>query len=169
MNLKRILIAVDDSEFAAHAADVGVELAKSLHAEVAFVTVYDPSVGPGRMWGVPADRLAEMSEHASKRLLATFWEPTATHSEFVEPGEPASKIIEVANNWHADLIVMGSHGRGKVMGLLLGSVSQGVLHHAPCPVLVVRARNHERNARHSEGTIEVRTEMSGRGAEHALR
>ena len=142
MSFKRILIAVDDSEIAAHAADVGVELAKSLHAEVGFVTVYDPSVGPGRIWGVPADRLAEMSEHAAKRLLATFWDPTATHPfvpEFVEPGEPASKIIEVANNWHADLLVMGSHGRGKIQGLLLGSVSQGVLHNARCPILVVRA------------------------------
>jgi nucleotide-binding universal stress UspA family protein len=74
MSFKRILIAVDDSEFASRAADVGVELAKSLHAEVGFVTVYDPSVGPGRMWGVPADRLAEASEHAAKRLLATFRE-----------------------------------------------------------------------------------------------
>lgn len=137
VNLKRILIAVDDSEFAARTADIGVELAKSLHAEVGFVTVYDPSVGPGRMWGVPADRLAEMSEFAAKHFLATFRKPTATRravvSEFVEPGEPATKIIEVANNWHADLIVMGSHGRGKIQGLLLGSVSQGVLHHSPCP------------------------------------
>ncbi len=142
MSFKRILIAVDDSEFASRAADVGVELARSLHAEVGFVTVYDPSVGPGRMWGVPADRLAEASEHAAKSLLATFREPIETRSvvpEFVEPGEPASKIIEAANNWQADLIVMGSHGRGKVQGLLLGSVSQGVLHNARCPVLVVRA------------------------------
>jgi len=86
---------------------------------------------------------AEMSEFAAKHSLATFRKPTATRRsvvpEFVEPGEPASKIIEVANNWHADLIVMGSHGRGKIQGLLLGSVSQGVLHHSPCPVLVVRA------------------------------
>jgi nucleotide-binding universal stress UspA family protein len=141
MSFKRILIAVDDSEFASRAADVGVELAKSLHAEVCFVTVYDPTVGPGRMWGVPADRLAEMSEQSAGRLLATFREPNATGSvvpDFVEPGEPASKIIEVANHWHADLIVIGSRGRGKIQGLLLGSVSQGVLHHAPCPVLVVR-------------------------------
>jgi len=162
MTLKRILIAVDDSEFAARAADVGVELANSLHAEVGYVTVYDQSVGPGRMWGVPADRLAEASEHAAKRFLATFREPTATRSvvpEFVEPGDPATKIIEVANNWHADLIVMGSHGRGKIQGILLGSVSQGVLHHAPCPVLVVRAQN----VAHSEGTLRVPAETLLRG------
>jgi len=59
--------------------------------------------------------------------------------EFLESGKPVSKMIEVAKNWSADLIVMGSHGRGKIHGLFLGSVSQEVLHHAPCPVLVIRA------------------------------
>ncbi|HEY6905013.1 MAG TPA: universal stress protein [Candidatus Acidoferrales bacterium] len=144
MSFKTILIAVDDSEFAARAADVGVELAKSLKAKVGFIHVFDPSVGPGATWGVPADRLTEMSEQAARHLVATFRERTTIRSgvrEFVESGNPASKIIEVANTWHADLIVMGSHGRGKMGGLLMGSVSQEVLHHAPCPVLVVQAQN----------------------------
>jgi nucleotide-binding universal stress UspA family protein len=143
MSFKRILIAVDDSEFAARAADVGIELAKSLHAELGFVTVFDPTVGPGVTWGVPVDRVAEMSERLAKKLLATLRERTATRSdvpEFVEGGKPASEIIKVASNWPADLIVMGSHGRGKIKGLLLGSVSQEVLHHAPCPVLIVRVQ-----------------------------
>ncbi len=144
MSFKRILVAVDDSEFAARAADVGVELAKSLKAQVDFVHVFDPSVGPGATWGVPADRLTEMSEQAAKHLVAAFRERTLIRSgvrEFVDSGKPASKIIEIANSWHADLIVMGSHGRGKMEGLLMGSVSQEVLHHARCPVLVVQARN----------------------------
>jgi nucleotide-binding universal stress UspA family protein len=47
---KRILIAVDDSAFAAHAADVGIELAKSLHAEVGFVHAFDPAAPPGTAW-----------------------------------------------------------------------------------------------------------------------
>lgn len=144
MSFKRILVAVDDSECAARAADVGVELAKSLKAQVGFVHVFDPSVGPGATWGVPADRLTEMSEQAAKHLVAAFRERTLIRSgvrEFVDSGKPASKIIEIANSWHADLIVMGSHGRGKMEGLLMGSVSQEVLHHARCPVLVVQARN----------------------------
>ena len=144
MSFKRILVAVDDSDFAARAAVVGVELAKSLKAQVGFVHVFDPSVGPGATWGVPADRLTEMSEQAAKHLVAAFRERTLIRSgvrEFVDSGKPASKIIEIANSWHADLIVMGSHGRGKMEGLLMGSVSQEVLHHARCPVLVVQARN----------------------------
>lgn len=142
MSFKKILIAVDDSEFAEHAANVGIELAKSLEAEVGFVHVFDPTVGPSGTWGVTAERLMEMSERAAKHLLATFRERVARSHvpEFLESGKPASKIVEVAKNWPADLIVMGSHGRGKIQGLLLGSVSQEVLHHASCPVLVVRAQ-----------------------------
>ncbi len=145
MSFKKILVAVDDSDFAPHAADVGIDLAKSLHAKLAFVTVFDPSVGPGAAWGFPADRLTEMSERTSEQLVRAFRERASTSmrskvSEFVESGTPALKIIEVAKQWSADLIVMGSHGRGKIGGLILGSVSQAVLHLAPCPVLVVRTK-----------------------------
>lgn len=52
-------------------------------------------------------------------------------------GSPDQQIIEKAKEWNADLIVVGSHGRG-FWGRLLGSVSDGVVHHAPCSVLVVR-------------------------------
>ena len=56
----------------------------------------------------------------------------------IEPSEK-EQIIELAREWGADLIVVGSHGRG-FWGRLLGSVSTGVVHHAPCSVLVVRKR-----------------------------
>jgi len=143
MSFKKILIAVDESEFAAHAADVAINLAKPLKAKIGFVHVFDPAIGPGTMWSVPADKLMEMSEREAKHLLAKFRERVKTHQavpEFLEAGVPAAKIIDAAKKWPADLIVMGSHGRGKIGGLLLGSVSQEVLHHAPCPVLVVRAQ-----------------------------
>ncbi len=52
-------------------------------------------------------------------------------------GAPDREIIEFAKSWKADLIVVGSHGRG-FWGRMLGSVSDGVVHHAPCSVLVVR-------------------------------
>jgi nucleotide-binding universal stress UspA family protein len=142
LGFNKILVAVDDSEFAARAADVAIELAKGLNCAIGFMHVFDPSVGPGTSWGVPADRLDEMNEHAARYLIARFREKAdgkLSVSEFVSSGKPASKIIESAKHWAADLIVMGSHGRGKIQGLLLGSVSQEVLHHAPCPVLVVRA------------------------------
>jgi nucleotide-binding universal stress UspA family protein len=141
MTFKRILIAVDDSQLAAQAVNVGVELAQSLGAAVGFVNVFDPAVGPEGVWGVSADRISEMSEKASKDLVESFRRRTTNIREvreWAEAGAPASKIIEVAKTWPADLLVVGSHGRGKLGGLLLGSVSQAILHHASCPVLVVR-------------------------------
>ncbi len=53
-------------------------------------------------------------------------------------GSPDSRIVETAEEWHADLIVVGSHGYSRWERLLLGSVSDSVVHHAPCSVLVVR-------------------------------
>jgi len=143
MSLQKILIAVDDSPIAAHAADVGIELAKALHSTLGFVHVFDARVAPGTAWGITAERVGELSEEQAKRLLELFRERAGMQSDvpaFLKSADPASDIIEVAKKWSADMIVMGSHGRGRLGGLVLGSVSQAVLHHAPCPVLVVRPR-----------------------------
>jgi nucleotide-binding universal stress UspA family protein len=57
-------------------------------------------------------------------------------------GDPAEEILKVAEEEQADLIVMGTHGRGGLSRLLMGSVAEGVLRQAPCPVLTVRAPFH---------------------------
>lgn len=63
----------------------------------------------------------------------------ARHAEvLVRSGSPAEEIVHAAEELHATLIVMGSHGRGATRSLVLGSVSDRVLHTAHCPVLVVR-------------------------------
>lgn len=53
-------------------------------------------------------------------------------------GSPDSRIVETAEEWHPDLIVVGSHGYSRWERLLLGSVSDSVIHHAPCSVMVIR-------------------------------
>ena len=63
--------------------------------------------------------------------------PGEIHTEVLE-GSPAEAILDVANTRKSDLIVMGSRGLGRLTGLLLGSQSQKVVQHAPCPVLIVR-------------------------------
>jgi nucleotide-binding universal stress UspA family protein len=57
----------------------------------------------------------------------------------VRQGAPANEILQAAEELHADLIVMGSRGWGQLKAMLLGSVSEHVLHHATCPVLIARA------------------------------
>jgi nucleotide-binding universal stress UspA family protein len=63
--------------------------------------------------------------------------PGEVHTEILE-GSPAEAILDVANTRKSDLIVMGSRGLGRLAGALLGSQSQKVVQHAPCPVLIIR-------------------------------
>lgn len=60
-------------------------------------------------------------------------------SEQLIEGDPKSQILDVAKEWKADMIVVGSHGRTGLNRFLMGSVSQGVVNHAHCSVEVVRA------------------------------
>jgi nucleotide-binding universal stress UspA family protein len=143
MSFRRILVAVDESSFAAHAANVGIELAKALNAELAFIHSIAPATAPSPE-GAPAEVLAAMAERDARNLLDAFRERAGTSPAalgFLEFGKPAAKVVEGAKNWPADLIVMGSHGRGGVEKILLGSVAESVLHHAPCPVLIVRKQS----------------------------
>jgi nucleotide-binding universal stress UspA family protein len=142
MSFRRIIIAVDGSVFAARAANVGFELARSLGAEAALIHVIDPSVVVAPEGGYPAGELIAMAEQDGKRLLAGFSQRASVQSpplEFIQVGKPATEIVKAAQEWPADLIVIGSHGRGGVQRLLLGSVADGVMRHAKCPVLVVRS------------------------------
>ncbi len=142
MSFQRILIAIDGSPLAAHAADVGIELARSLNGEVALIHAVDPAQNWVPESGVPAAELIKLAEQDGKRLLAEF-APRATLQapplEFVQVGKPATEIVKAAKDWRADMIVIASHGRGGVSRVLLGSVAEGVMRHASCPVLVVGA------------------------------
>ncbi len=76
-------------------------------------------------------------EEARKTIRGKFPAAEFEISTELLAGSPAQQIVERAKDWKADLIVVGSHGRG-FWGRMLGSVSDGVVHHAPCSVLVVR-------------------------------
>ena len=148
MRFRKILIAIDGTAIAAHAAQVGTELARALASEVAFVHAVDPALASAPETGVsPAALLAEF-ERDGRKLLAEFRQRAAAQPaaaqpaplEFLPVGTPGAEIVKVARDWPADLIVMGSHGRGGLARLLVGSVAETVMRHAPCPVLVVRAQ-----------------------------
>jgi universal stress protein A len=133
MTFKRIIVAVDGSATADRAADQAIELAKSLGATMALVHVVDPDA-------LPVEGASGWAEHDGRNLLAALvkratLEPSP--AAFVPIGKPAAEIVAAAREWRADLIVIGSHGRGRVARMLIGSVATAVIHHAPCPVLVV--------------------------------
>ncbi|HLA12127.1 MAG TPA: universal stress protein, partial [Pyrinomonadaceae bacterium] len=78
MSFRKILVAVDESAFAARAADVGFDLARSLGAEVAIIHVVDPSVvAYAPEGGIPASELIALAQQAGKRLLAAHGQRTA--------------------------------------------------------------------------------------------
>ena len=138
---KRILLAVDGSEHAARAAKVAAELAQCIKAsELRILVAYDPIppyLGEPNLQAVISARLKDAQGVLQDAVKAVDNPEIDIHTEIVE-GNPAEIIIDVAETRHSDVIVMGSRGLGKLAGLLLGSTSQKVVSHAPCPVLIVR-------------------------------
>lgn len=138
---EKILLAVDGSEHALHAARTAAELARTVNAkEFRVVVVYDsipPYLGePNMQYAI--DARMEESKAVMQKAIETVGDISCEiHTEFIE-GSPAEAIIDVAVIRKSDVIVMGSRGLGTLAGLLLGSTSQKVVAHAPCPVLIVR-------------------------------
>jgi nucleotide-binding universal stress UspA family protein len=86
-------------------------------------------------------RAIQRMENAAQRLREQA--PGLCVEELVLDGSPKEMIIEEAERWGADLVVLGSHGYGRVRRFLLGSVSQAVALHAPCSVEIIRCRRLE--------------------------
>lgn len=143
MKFEKVLIAVDEDPIAAHAAEVGMDLAHSLRAQVALVHAIDPSSIYTPEAGMPADEFDLAAERDGTRLMSDFRArlPAGTNAlEFIARGRAGPEIAKAATEWGADLIVIGSHGRRGITRALVGSVAEAVMRHAPCPVLVVRAK-----------------------------
>ena len=143
----KILIAVDDMSFAEALADFVIHCEESKDSEFRIMHVVEPLFAADFAVGFSADQRASLEEerhrlgrcavmHIDTQLRLKF--PQAVITETVLDGLAKSEIIENATNWDADLIVMGSHGRGSVERLFLGSVSLSVLANAQCSVAIVR-------------------------------
>lgn len=142
---QRIVVGVDSSESARKALTWAVEEAKLRAAVVEAVHVWELPVfavtpfGSVALGSVPLDT-GHFEADAQKRfddLIDTMDDeglPAPIERTFVA-GHPASKLVEAAEG--ADLLVVGTRGHGGFSGLLLGSTSQQVSHHAPCPVVIV--------------------------------
>ena len=144
MSFQKVLITIDEDPVAAHAAEVGMALARRLDAQVALIHVIDPALVLDPEAGIGADELAVEARQNAARLVANFrarLQADASAFGFVPLGPPGSEIVKAAREWQADVIVIGSHGRRGITRALVGSVAEDVMRHASCPVLVVRAND----------------------------
>lgn len=145
MDIKTILVPCDFSDYADHAFTWAVAMAERWGAKIVLVHAaqsFSRLAYPDSLYLLDLPKLeAELITDAEKRLQ-DFVARKATGSVTVETraalGDPFWEICQAAEREHADLIVMGSHGRTGLAHVLLGSVAERVVRHAPCPVLVAR-------------------------------
>lgn len=155
----KILLATDGSQYAERAAKKGFEFIKAKDdLEIKIISVAEP-VGP-----VVADPFGATNafymeakneavnaahkyvENIKKIIEEKFAGGTMPKIETtVVIDSPKSAIIEEAQEWEADVIIVGSHGYGFWERMFIGSVSDAVIHHSPCSVLVIRNDEEEEN------------------------
>ncbi|HEU5085407.1 MAG TPA: universal stress protein [Acidimicrobiales bacterium] len=136
--MPRIVVGVDGSPASVRALQQAVGLAAALGAEVDAVHSWLVSYGAtelSMMPAVPSTELQAAAEQTLAEAVAAVDAKGVTVNRIVIEGDAASTLLDAARG--ADMLVVGSRGHGGFVGLLLGSVSHKVIHHAPCPVLVV--------------------------------
>jgi nucleotide-binding universal stress UspA family protein len=140
VSMKNLLVAVDGSEGSQAAVEEAITLARDLGATLTFVFVRKR---PSSMLGRPLyERQVSYDLRRARHTIGEAIE-TATAAGIecdgeIFEGDAADEIVSLADNRHADLIVIGSRGHGALAGALLGSVSRAVVQHAPVPVLVAK-------------------------------
>ena len=133
----RVVVGVDGSETARRALQWAADEAQRRGADLEIVHAWHPPIQPLGLVLPAVDRAS--SEANGKALLGAATSAVGSRPFIVEPvlveGPPARSLLEVSAG--AALLVVGSRGRGGFAGLLLGSASSQVLHHAPCPLVLV--------------------------------
>lgn len=144
MTYRRILVPTDGSERSRAALERALELAEAFRATVTGLYVVNESSYVGLPTGFEWETLVRALREEGARALADVESAARARGVPVETklveGHPAERIVQEAEAH--DLVVVGTLGRTGLAHLLLGSVAERVIRHAPCPVLVVRAPAH---------------------------
>jgi nucleotide-binding universal stress UspA family protein len=146
--VKRIVCPTDFSDAAAPAERLAAALARSLGAEVVLLHVASESplwretLGTAQVRAVFEAQRKWAADALAERAVVLAGEGVGARG-LVKVGVAWQEIVRVAADEHADMIVMGTHGRSGLDRLLLGSVTERVVRRAPCPVLTVRPDHRE--------------------------
>src|ERR1019366_1430651 len=142
----KIVLAIDGSKFSEAAIRTVIEQAHPLDTEIQVLHVVEPASllvaremgGYDRNLDVVWESETKQAEALVTKVADELRSKGLKVTTVAEQGDPQSKIIDAAAKWHADLIVIGSHGRKGLEHFLLGSVSDAVVRHAGCSVEIVR-------------------------------
>jgi nucleotide-binding universal stress UspA family protein len=152
--MKTIVLATDGSPSAERAAEFAVGLARDTSARLCIAAVWQAPTA--NYYGYVAfeeipelEKAEKLRAHGAARVARELAEAEGVDVEtFVREGDTVDVISQTATDCGASIVVVGSHGWGPLRRLVFGSVSTGLLHHAPCPVVVVRT-DPERSTRTS--------------------
>jgi universal stress protein A len=144
IQLNSVLVAFDFGETSQKALVYGQNLTRSFGGRLHVLHVADVIATTASQFypDHPGDPEMRAEALALKHLRGLVPDGRTTLAVRIS-GSPANAIVEYARSIHADVIVVGTHGRDGVSRLLMGSVAEHVVRHAPCPVLVVRRNEHE--------------------------
>jgi nucleotide-binding universal stress UspA family protein len=143
---RSIVVGTDGSETATQAVREAADLARAVGAKIQLVSAYEPvseqrlkqerSQAPEDLqWAISPREDVEATLESAATLART---DGVEVEVFPRQGDPADAILDVAEEQHADLIIVGNKGMTGAKRFLLGSVPNKVSHHAPCSVLIIR-------------------------------
>lgn len=159
MSFKKILVAIDDSSLCPHVFAAALELAQANQAAIRLLHCIHPEIVGESTMAMTYEMnlqpsltindyqtqqiLLERRIEKAQELLESYRQNSinrgvATETDY-QVGDPGYLLCEAAKNWRADLIVVGRQGRTGLAEAFMGSVSNHVVHHAPCSVLVIQS------------------------------
>ena len=146
----KVLLATEGSKFSQAAVEKCCKMfEESINTQIRIISAAEPAALPPEPYAVSADYVNVADAATLKRAQSAisiaeaeirnrFPDLSVDLTTTIVKGSPAQVIVGEAKTWGADVIIVGSHGYGFWQRALLGSVSNSVVHHAPCSVLVVR-------------------------------
>jgi len=143
MEFHKILIAIDTLPSSETVALSGLQLAKQFNSEIALISIIDPDSIIDEETASPRER-EDMMEHNLNRSQVNVIEKVFKDvpvKSFVERGNPSKVIVQTAEKWGADIIVMGTHGRKGLPHLLIGSVAEDVVRHSKKTLIIIPVTN----------------------------
>jgi nucleotide-binding universal stress UspA family protein len=140
--IKKILIPTDGSDYSMRAAEYGISIAKVFGAQLTALFVID-TVVLDQISKVTTRENAEADlnqdgERYTNYVLGLAEKENIKADSAIAKGNPVEQIVNLAKSSGVDLIVMGTYGRRGAERILIGSVAERVIEHAPCPVLVIK-------------------------------